>query len=34
MLVFYDRYGQSNKFVGVMEADVLRQHLSALLEEP
>jgi thiol:disulfide interchange protein len=34
MLVFYDRYGQPEKVVGVMEADVLRQHLSALLEEP
>ncbi len=34
MLAFYDRYGQSQKFVGVMEAGVLHQHLSELLAGP
>lgn len=31
-LIFYDRQGQIDTFVGVMEADILRQRLSSLLE--
>jgi thiol:disulfide interchange protein len=29
-LMFYDQYGQEQTYVGVMEADVLRQRLSSL----
>jgi thiol:disulfide interchange protein len=32
-LIFYDQHGQGQTFVGVMEADVLRQRLNSLAGE-